>query len=400
MKILHRINLNVVGGVEHQFCQFLAHPLAADGFVHEVLVGEPPHPRLWDDIQSRVSAVQSFKRRGAWRLPRWPARLREANLARLVADSKADVLLSWSAFARADLARACARAQLPLVHREGGGAWFNRSPCAAAEYIAQLSGAICNTRASQRMLQLKWGYQGPARVCLGGLRPDLLVQADGPATRAERARWRMGTAARLAVEKGVCLAIHALHALVRDGLDCELAIAGEGPERQRLQRLAAELGIEDRVDFRGRVDDIAGFYRSLDLLVHPALREPLGNVVIEAAAFGVPVVATRVDGLAETVENGVTGITVVATEPLAAYAGYGGGDANLLPNRVYDPDADTLRPVRFARPAALAEAVSDIAADQRRCAQMGTAAAAFVRQRFGFERYMAEFMQAVRQFAH
>lgn len=389
----------MVGGVEHQFARFLAHPLAGDGIRHEIMVGEPPHRGLWPDIEPHVSAVHSFKRMGALRLPRRPASLRDSNVARLVKQSEPDVLLSWSAFARTELSRACRRARVPMVHREGGGAWFRHSPQAAVEYIAELSGAVCNTRASRRMLQLKWGFEGPARVCLGGVRPDLLAKADARTARVDRGRWRIGTAARLAAEKGLCLAIHALYMLRRSGLECELAVAGSGPELSRLQQLAAELGVEEYVKFLGRVKDIAAFYQSLDVLLHPAVREPLGNVTIEAGAFGVPVVATRVDGMAETIQHGTTGFTVAATEPMAKYAEYGGTDSSALPEQVYDPDEDALREVRFVHPQELTDAVSEILLDQALYERMATSGASFVRERFSFDRYIAELLDAVRHFA-
>lgn len=398
-KVLHRINLNVVGGVEHQFCQFLQHRLAAAGMTHEVMVGDPAHPDLWPMLQPHLAAVHSFKSCGGWRLPRRPAILRHRNMARIVSRSAPDVVLSWSSFARPELGRACARAQVPLVHREGGGAWFERSAAAASEFVSQLSGAVCNSRASMRMLQLKWGYAGPARVCLAGVRPDMQAAADAGQKVPANGELRLGTAARLVAEKGVCLAIQTLRLLRDRGLPCRLAIAGDGPDRNALAHLAERLGVGSKVRFLGSVGDMAGFYRSLDILLHPALQEPLGNVTIEAGAFGVPVVATRVDGLAETIQNGITGVTVPALEPLATYADFGGGTSSMLSQVVYDPDADALRAVRFPHPEALAQAVAALAADETRRAALSAAAATYVRDTFSFDRYCAEFIRWVRLFA-
>ncbi len=69
------------------------------------------------------------------------------------------------------------------------------------------------------------------------------------------------------------------------------------------------------VEHYGWVDDAAGLMRHVDVLVAPSLQEPFGTVLAEAMAAGTPVVATRVGGLAEVVEDGVTGRLVEAGRP-------------------------------------------------------------------------------------
>jgi len=320
-------------------------------------------------------------------------------MAALVDASHADVLLSWSGFARDALVVASRRSGVPLVYREGGGSWFEHSRPAARRFMHQIRGAICNTYASMRVLQLKWGYEGPAQVCLGGIRPDVMAAADASVRHAIGSRVRIGVGARLASEKGVCLAIHTLKHLRDAGLDCVMDVAGDGPDRAGLEQLAVALGMNAHVRFLGLVRDMPVFYESIDLLLHPALQEPLGNVTIEASAFGVPVVATRVDGMGETIVPGRTGLTVPADQPYAQYSRFGGVRSVMQSTRVYDPDADALRPVRFAHPRALAAAVSEVVCDRDTHAAMSAAAAAYVRERFSFDRYVAGFIESVGKYA-
>lgn len=87
-----------------------------------------------------------------------------------------------------------------------------------------------------------------------------------------------------------------------------LWIAGEGPEQQRLQAQAAQLGIAGRVRFLGWRDDTAALLASADMLVCPSRIEPLGNVVIEAWAHRKPVVAASAVGPAALIANGVNGL--------------------------------------------------------------------------------------------
>lgn len=397
LSLLHRINLNVSGGVENQFCAFLAHPQVRGRLRNEVLIGEPVHPDLASRVQAHTDAVHSFKRWRGLPLPRLPRALRVARTMAVIGACRPDALLSWSAFAKPELAAGCRRYGVPLVYREGGAAWGDPDPDAARVFLDQVAGAVCNTRASERMLRLKWGYRGPARICLGGIRPDVL----GPKPTAKRIcdgqRIVLGSAARLVGIKGVALSLHALAILRGKGFPAILRIAGDGPDRSSLTSLAERLGLADDVVFLGGVRDMRAFYSDTDVLLHPALREPLGNVCIEAAANGCVVVAARVDGLAETVLDGVTGISLPAELDLSRYRELG-GNVKDLPDQVYDPDLDALRELRCADPERLAEAVASLAADPNRFTAMSGAAIAEIRERFAFDRYVEDMVKSIREF--
>jgi glycosyltransferase involved in cell wall biosynthesis len=106
---------------------------------------------------------------------------------------------------------------------------------------------------------------------------------------------------------------------------CELVIAG-GPERsqldadpeaERYRRLARELGVADRVHLLGSLprDRVPALLRSADLVACVPWYEPFGMVALEAMACGVPVIASAVGGLVDTVVDGVTGIHVPPRQP-------------------------------------------------------------------------------------
>lgn len=130
------------------------------------------------------------------------------------------------------------------------------------------------------------------------------------------------------------------------------------------------------------------FYQQIDVLLHPALQEPLGNSTIEAAVFGRPVVATRVDGLAETVKHGVTGYCLPATGALANYPEYGGGVSATTSSVVYDPDADSLRTPMFVEPEAFADSLDDLLSSASLRREMGSAAQDYVLRHFSYERHI------------
>jgi glycosyltransferase involved in cell wall biosynthesis len=107
--------------------------------------------------------------------------------------------------------------------------------------------------------------------------------------------------------------------------DVELVIAGgpdyaqlaSDPEACRLKRIAKDLGVEDRVIFRGRVErvQVPQLLRSADAVVCYPWYEPFGIVPLEAMACGVPVVVAQVGGLVDSVVDGVSGIHVPPRSP-------------------------------------------------------------------------------------
>lgn len=92
--------------------------------------------------------------------------------------------------------------------------------------------------------------------------------------------------------------------------ETEFLIVGDGPCRDSLVGLARAAGVADRISFLGHRDDVPGVLAGSDVFVLPSDSEALPNVVIEAMAAGLPVVATRVGGIPELVEDGATGYLV------------------------------------------------------------------------------------------
>jgi glycosyltransferase involved in cell wall biosynthesis len=122
---------------------------------------------------------------------------------------------------------------------------------------------------------------------------------------------RIGTAGRFVPEKGHVDLLRAVAALRLEGHLCELQIAGEGPLENDYRRLVQEFGLDGHVQFCGRVEDMARFYRSLDVYVQPSWSaEGLPLSILEAMSSGCCVVASDVAGAVEAVEHGATGLVV------------------------------------------------------------------------------------------
>jgi len=107
------------------------------------------------------------------------------------------------------------------------------------------------------------------------------------------------------------------------GRDLSVGVVGDGPERDRLEAYARELGVDDRVEFLGFVeadDDVVGHLKASTVFVLPSIREGFPNTILEANACGVPsiVVDHPENGSTAVVEDGRTGyVTEVSSEAIA-----------------------------------------------------------------------------------
>jgi glycosyltransferase involved in cell wall biosynthesis len=146
---------------------------------------------------------------------------------------------------------------------------------------------------------------------------------NGPAVPRESSRPRILSVGRLVERKGFADLIRAMRAVpaaecvVIGGLPAERLKAD--PYARRLRKLAAASGVADRVRLVGAVprEDMPTWYRSADVLVAAPWYEPFGLTPLEAMACGVPVVASAVGGLADTVVDRVTGDLVPPRDPVA-----------------------------------------------------------------------------------
>jgi glycosyltransferase involved in cell wall biosynthesis len=117
--------------------------------------------------------------------------------------------------------------------------------------------------------------------------------------------------------KGVDILLDAFAEVLRRVPTSELWIVGDGPQRSELGRQVDRLGIETAVRLFGARPrtDLPGLFDEARVLVLPSRSEGLGRVIVEAMARGRPVVASRVGGVVELVEDGVTGLLVPPEDP-------------------------------------------------------------------------------------
>jgi phosphatidylinositol alpha-1,6-mannosyltransferase len=136
-------------------------------------------------------------------------------------------------------------------------------------------------------------------------------------------RWLV-TVARLTPHKGIDTGIRCLAALGTDIPELRYAVAGTGPDLERLAGLARDLDVRDRVHFLGQVPDthLPALYNMGEVYLAPSRLEEhdvegFGIAIIEASASGLPVIAGRSGGTADAVLDGETGVLVDPENPVA-----------------------------------------------------------------------------------
>ncbi len=201
-----------------------------------------------------------------------------------------------------------------LTYRGGASSRLARFAERAAARVGDAHIAISSTTA-ERMAS-----QRPARMPLAVIEPGVdidLIRGVGDVPKSVDVVF----AGRLNAQKNVELILHALAVAEVDGARITCSIVGDGPERARLLRLAADLGVADRVHFHGRIDDDRDYFRTITqarLFVWPSVAEGFGLAPLEAMACGVPpiVASSAFSATQALVEDGITGV-VVEPKPVA-----------------------------------------------------------------------------------
>ena len=125
---------------------------------------------------------------------------------------------------------------------------------------------------------------------------------------------------RLNRMKGVEYFLDAARIVAGSYPDVRFLVAGDGGSKQELEELAARLGLGERIVFAGFRSDVPDLLSEVSISVLPSLSEGTSNTLLESMAAGIPVIATRVGGNPEVVEDGVSGLLVPPRDSAALAA--------------------------------------------------------------------------------
>jgi glycosyltransferase involved in cell wall biosynthesis len=141
------------------------------------------------------------------------------------------------------------------------------------------------------------------------LTPNMIeINAPEPEFRPYQNPPVIGVMARFVKKKGVDIFLKALSALKADNIPFKAIIAGDGEERDNLQKLRDDLKLNNEVQFIGWAKDKEKFYDSIDIFCLPSTHEPFGIVILEAMLHKKPIVSSETEGPLEIIENKQDGI--------------------------------------------------------------------------------------------
>lgn len=272
--------------------------------------------------------------RGVLACPRGAEIARHAGAAEVVElpmRGDADVALAWRL---ARLARRCNAGLMHLHSRRGADVWGgigarlagvpavlsrrvdNPEPRAVVALKYRLVDHVITISEAIREVLLAEGLPSHRVSCVRSAvdATPYLEPVDRTAFDAEfdvpAGALRLGIVAQLIERKGHRVLLEALQALQPRWPQAVLLVFGRGPLEEALRAEVARCGLQAQVRFAGFRDDLPRWLGGLDLLVHPASMEGLGVSLLQAAAAGVPIVASRAGGLPEAVADGRTGLLV------------------------------------------------------------------------------------------
>jgi glycosyltransferase involved in cell wall biosynthesis len=260
-------------------------------------------------------------------------RLRHRDLARYLARERVDVLQTHHTYAGV-LARIVGKAALVPAIVCTEQLVVNELPTRYRllndATIGLADAHVCITEGVRASLAEEgvWSRRlppGDVRVIVNGVDVDKIDRrvAGAGDKRAElglrAGDFVIGTAGRLVEQKAQKDLIAALPIVLRDVPAARVVIAGVGPLEQELRAQAAALGLADRVRLVGVRSDVVEVMSVFDVFAFPSIYEGLGVVLLEAAVAGAPIVATRVRGVTDVVDD-ATALLVPPRDPVALAA--------------------------------------------------------------------------------
>jgi glycosyltransferase involved in cell wall biosynthesis len=316
-RVLYVHGITEVGGAERDLLTLLAH---LDRARFEPLVALPDRGPLFQLLQAQgvevvVTPVPGWRKlRSLWL--RGPAVL---SLWRLIRQRRIGLVHANDFWYIPLAARAAAWARVPCVAHVRQ----EIEPRRVQQYRMGSADRLLTVSDQIRETALRGGLSMErVQTCYSGLDLDRVPRtADGAGVRARHTfhgeTFLVGAVANLFPRKGYEHLIRAVGLAARDvpALGCLIVGEGNPGYRAALEALSRDLGLADRVLFAGFQSDVYPYLAAMDLFVLPSVMEGFGIALLEAMAMGRAVVATKVGGVPEVVEDGVTGLLVPPADP-------------------------------------------------------------------------------------
>ncbi len=300
------------------------------------------------------------------------------------------ILHAYNAFANIWALALSKLASVPVfIAGEHGTVWRTSGALFQLDRLAQRTAAavVANSEAAAALVQQRYGVE-PASI-------QVIANAVAPLPLVNRDALRrslgledaliVGSVGRLDNPKDQQTLLEAAALVLAQRNDLRFVLVGGGPLESELRARLQELGLNGRFIMTGWRNDARELIQAFDLFVGTSVRESFGNVFVEAALAGLPVIASAVDGIPEVVIDGQTGYLLRPRLPIRPSATPGAtpiGPIALIDGRPQPP--------RSLDPTELAQAILALMADPERRRQLGEEARRRAQLRYGLDRHIME----------
>jgi len=389
-KLLHIATLNNVGGHESALCEFLESKyIPFDSKNHVYALSNRVHPLLIKRLNKSLISISVSRSLLRINIPLFFSKAKFKLIKKHISPS---LIIFWNCIGSIKYKyKWMYELSVPYIHYEHGN--INSIPFEQIklDYLNSAQLIVANSYATSRHIALRFNPSTPINISLNALPANFDKQDSITKTFPSERPFRIGVCGRLVAVKGFAIAIYAIKLLKERGQILNLHIAGTGPQEKYLYNLSSRLGIQDQVIFHGLInpEETNLFYKYLDILIVPSIRESFGKVCIEAQYMGCPVIVSRVDGVPETILEGETGYSIPPTLDIAEYIEMG-GTADGLPDLVYSPDEDSLVSPKALNPEHLAEKIMFIMQNPELYEELSQNAHNTAKERFSHEKHVKE----------
>lgn len=380
ISVAHMVSLATVGGVERFFTNFATN--TGDAFEHHVFLStDTVHEYFEQKLKDSGVKLHSVRRLGPIYLPKSPGFIRKAYLKRIIKKNNIQALVLWNKLEKFPVSFP---KNLKLIHFERGSAWLVKNRPNVKKHLDRCHAILANSAAGIELLNGRWGLSPDiqTKIVHNGVNPDF-TKSDAP-VKTKNDVIRLGFAGRFVPLKGWILALMALRELnTRKPGGYKLVVGGEGRQKELFKKFASEWNLNAHIEDMGLVKDMPDFFNKIDIFLHTSLREPFGNVAVEAQALGCPVVGGWMDGNPEIIQDGKTGILLPMEIDVMSLKDLDESFTD-VPELVWDPLIKKLRKPFLMDPKKMADAVETISKDSQTLETYSSNASKFIRETYSF----------------
>jgi glycosyltransferase involved in cell wall biosynthesis len=307
-KILHIVDLSKTGGVEIMFLHFIKKAIKWRNYKHYVFALRISNKRR---IQLQSLGVKTFSHSdNLYNLKhriKIPYILKKYNIDIIYGQNFSGNL--WGGIGKLLYLN-----NVKLISHEHGGSWGAYGILKLLSYfwIFQSNKIITNSKASLLMIDKAIKKNRKTKVIYNGVKIE-------NNKNYEPNSFNILFVGRITDIKGVDSIFEAAKIILKKFNDVNFIFVGDGNKRYDLEKKSQELKLTNRIKFTGIVSDVSKYMNEAKILLLPSVREPLGNVLIEAGLLRLPAIASKIDGIPEIINDGHSGVLIEPTLNFNSY---------------------------------------------------------------------------------